>query len=118
VIGSVRSTAAGDPWIDRYIFPHAVLPSAAQLTRAFETLLVLEDWHNFGAFYDRTLMAWYRNFEAAWPRLSAHYPEYFRRRWRYYLLTCAGAFRARRNQLWQLVLSPRGVRGGYRRVGE
>jgi cyclopropane-fatty-acyl-phospholipid synthase len=35
--------------------------------------------------------------------------------WRYYLLACAGSFRVRANQLWQIVLSPRGVAGGYRR---
>jgi cyclopropane-fatty-acyl-phospholipid synthase len=34
--------------------------------------------------------------------------------WRYYLLTCAGAFRARNIQLWQIVLSKGGVADGYR----
>jgi cyclopropane-fatty-acyl-phospholipid synthase len=32
---------------------------------------------------------------------------------RYYMLTCAGAFRARQMHLYQLVFSPDGVRGGY-----
>jgi cyclopropane-fatty-acyl-phospholipid synthase len=115
-IGGLRSEQSIDRWIDRHIFPNAVLPSASQITRASEGLFVLEDWHNFGADYERTLMAWHANFEAVWPALRAQHDERFRRMWRYYLLTCAGTFRARRNQLWQLVLSPRGVRGGYRRV--
>ena len=76
---------------------------------------VLEDWHNFGADYDRTLMAWHVRFEAAWPRLQSRYDQRFYRMWRYYLLCCAGSFRARDSQLWQLVLSPRGVPSGYRR---
>jgi cyclopropane-fatty-acyl-phospholipid synthase len=114
-IGGLTSVAASDPWIDRYVFPGAVLPSAAEITRAMEGRFVLEDWHNFGVDYDRTLMAWHQNFEEAWPTLSPRYGERFHRLWRYYLLTCAGAFRARSNQLWQLVLSPRGVTGGYRR---
>jgi cyclopropane-fatty-acyl-phospholipid synthase len=114
-IGGRRSMQASDPWIARYVFPDAVLPSAAQLTRAFEGRFVLEDWHNFGAEYDRTLRAWYGNFEAAWPQLAGRYSDRFHRVWRYYLLGCAGTFRARHNQLWQLVLSPRGVPGGYRR---
>jgi len=116
-IGCNRTEVGTDRWIDRYIFPNAVIPSACQLLRAAEGLLVLEDWHNFGADYDRTLLAWHSNFESAWPSLRGKYGERFRRMWRYYLLTCAGSFRVRRNQLWQAVFSKGGVRGGYRRVG-
>jgi cyclopropane-fatty-acyl-phospholipid synthase len=114
-IGSNTSEHMSDPWINRYVFPHSVLPSAAQLTRAFEGRFILEDWHNFGTDYDRTLLSWDANVEAAWPTLGSRYSGRFQRTWRYYLLVCAGAFRARRNQLWQLVLSPSGVPGGYRR---
>jgi len=114
-IGGNRSVRRTEPWIDRYIFPDSMLPSPVQMTRAIEGLFVLEDWHNFGADYDRTLMAWHRRFEAAWPELAERYGERFRRMWRYYLLSCAGSFRARKNQLWQVVLAPRGVAGGYRR---
>jgi cyclopropane-fatty-acyl-phospholipid synthase len=116
-IGGNRSVHHTDPWIGRHIFPGSMLPSAAQITAAAEGLLVLEDWHSFGPDYDRTLMAWHANCERAWPRLDGQrYDERFRRMWRYYLLSCAGAFRARRNQLWQLVFSPRGRPGGYRSV--
>ncbi|EGK69853.1 Cyclopropane fatty acyl phospholipid synthase [Methyloversatilis universalis FAM5] len=111
-----RNTRRGvtDPWIDRYIFPNGELPSAGQIGDAVDELFVVEDVHNFGADYDRTLMAWHGNFEAAWPRFADRLGERFRRMWRYYLLSCAGAFRARDIQLWQWVLSPRGVAGGYR----
>jgi cyclopropane-fatty-acyl-phospholipid synthase len=34
--------------------------------------------------------------------------------WRYYLLSFAATFRARKVQLWQIVYSPEGVAGGYR----
>ena len=116
-IGGGLSQTHGDPWADKYIFPNGMLPSPRQLGEAIEGLFVMEDWHNFGAYYDPTLMAWLHNFEAAWPRLSsAHadkYDERFRRMWRYYLTSFAGAFRARVLQLWQVVLSPQGVAGGY-----
>jgi cyclopropane-fatty-acyl-phospholipid synthase len=112
-IGSNRSLAHADPWIDRYIFPNGGLPSIAQIGRAIEKDFVMEDWHNFGADYDRTLMAWHANFERHWPQLAGHYDQRFRRMWRYYLLSCAGAFRARDIQLWQIVLSKGGVPGGY-----
>jgi cyclopropane-fatty-acyl-phospholipid synthase len=104
-----------DPWIEKHIFPNGALPSAGELASSCERDFVIEDLHNFGADYDRTLMAWLERFDAAWPALQTLYPERFRRMWRYYLMACAGTFRARDNQLWQWVLSPRGQRGGYRR---
>jgi len=106
-IGGNLSHRSTDPWIEKYIFPGGVIPSAAQLTRAQEGLFVLEDWHNFGPDYDRTLMAWEANFRAAWPALREQdgLDERFYRMWRYYLTSCAGAFRARGLNLWQLALS-------------
>ncbi len=106
-IGGRISKRATDPWIAKYIFPGGVIPSARQLTAAMEGLFVLEDWHNFGPDYDRTLMAWEANFLAAWPELrgDGNFDERFYRMWRYYLNSCAGAFRARTLNLWQLVLS-------------
>lgn len=113
-IGSNRTTTRTDPWLERYIFPNSHLPSERQVTRAAGERWIMEDWHNFGADYDPTLCAWYANFEAAWPELEADYGETFFRMWRYYLLACAGSFRARKNQLWQIVYSPNGIPGGYR----
>ncbi|MGM0659464.1 MAG: cyclopropane fatty acyl phospholipid synthase [Pseudomonadota bacterium] len=106
-IGGNASRATADRWITKYIFPGGCIPSEAQLTRAKEGLFVLEDWHNFGPDYDRTLLGWYDNFLAAWPELKQHdgLDERFYRMWRYYLNSCAGAFRARGLNLWQLVLS-------------
>jgi len=115
-IGGLRSVTTTDPWIEKYIFPNSMLPSVAQIGKSIEGLFVMEDWHNFSADYDKTLMAWYRNIEAAWPELSKNYSERFHRMWRFYLLICAAGFRARYNQLWQVVLSKKGVRGGYKRI--
>jgi cyclopropane-fatty-acyl-phospholipid synthase len=112
-IGSTRSSTGLNAWTDKYIFPNAVIPSMAQLTKAMDGLFVVEDWHNFGPDYDPTLMAWNANFESAWPELRDKYGERFRRMWRYYLLQSAGAFRGRYMQLWQFVISPHGVPGGY-----
>ena len=113
-IGSNVSSNHTDPWIAKYIFPNSMIPSAEQIAAASEGVFVTEDWHNFGADYDRTLMAWRANFDRGWAALSSRYGERFRRMWRFYLSASAAVFRARRNQLWQLVMSPRGVRGGYR----
>lgn len=112
-IGGNRSVISTDPWLDKYIFPGGMLPSIAQIGAAIENIFVMEDWHNFGSDYDKTLMAWFENFDAAWPDLQTTYNERFYRMWAYYLLSCAGSFRARRNQLWQIILSPKGTPGGY-----
>ncbi len=114
-IGNNVSTRSANPWIERYIFPRGNVPSLEQLASAAEDRFVIEDLHNFGSHYDRTLMAWFENFDAAWSELEDRYDETFYRMWKYYLLSCAGAFRARDLQLWQLVLSPDGVPGGYER---
>ena len=115
-IGGNSSVRDNDPWVNKYIFPNSMLPSIAQLAKAMEGLFVVEDWHNFGADYDLTLMAWYENFKQGWPQLQDKYGDRFFRMWEYYLLSCAGSFRARKNQLWQIVLSKKGVAGGYHPV--
>jgi cyclopropane-fatty-acyl-phospholipid synthase len=115
-IGSNHSTTATDPWTNKYIFPNGHLPSIAQLGSAMERLFVMEDWHNFGADYDKTLMAWHKNFVAHWDTIKKDYDHRFYRMWTYYLLSCAGAFRARKIELWQVVLSKKGVLGGYKSI--
>ena len=108
-IGGNTPSQRTDPWIDRYIFPNGMLPSSQQISRAFEGLMVLEDWHSFGPDYDKTLMAWYYNFKENWGDLRGSYSEKFRRMWEYYLLASAGSFRVRENQLWQIVFSKSGL---------
>lgn len=108
-IGTNRSQPTSNAWTTKYIFPNGVLPSIAQLAKAMEGLFVVEDWHNFGPDYDRTLMAWYANVERAWPELRARYDERFRRMWTFYLLSSAGGFRSRRTQLWQVVMTRPGT---------
>ncbi len=113
-IGIHATSRTVDPWIDKYIFPNGKLPSAREIASATESRFLIEDWHNFGQDYDRTLMAWWENFDNAWPQLSSKYSTRFYRMWKYYLLSCAGFFRSRQGQLWQLVLSKRERNTVYR----
>jgi len=113
-IGSAMTVNKTDEWIDRYIFPNGHLPSLQEIGATLMPELQLEDWHNFGHDYDRTLMAWHARFEAAWPDLSARYGTRFYRQWRYYLLCSAGLFRSGEGRLWQLVLARRERQGEYR----
>jgi cyclopropane-fatty-acyl-phospholipid synthase len=110
------STTHCDPWFNKYIFPNGMLPSVKQLGETIEGLFVMEDWHNFGPDYDKTLVEWYHNFDRHWPLYREKYGVRFYRMWKYYLLSLAGAFRARRIQLWQVVMSKNGVQGGYESI--
>ena len=112
-IGSKKTDNNVDPWINKYIFPNGCLPSVRQIANASEPHFVMEDWHNFGADYDTTLMAWHERFMNSWPEIADNYTERFKRMFSYYLNACAGAFRARDIQLWQVVFS-RGVEHGLR----
>lgn len=112
-IGGNESCLTGDRWVQKYIFPNSMIPSSKQICKSFENRFVLEDWHNFGTDYDITLMAWFERFDQYWAEFKSEYDERFYRMWKYYLLSFAGAFRARKLQLWQIILSPSGHPGGY-----
>ncbi|PID75954.1 MAG: cyclopropane-fatty-acyl-phospholipid synthase [Deltaproteobacteria bacterium] len=117
-IGSNDSLTASDPWIGTYIFPHSMIPSVAQICRAAERRFIVEDWHNFGLYYDSTLMVWYKNFVNNYHKIKERYDLRFFRMWTYYLLVSAASFRARKNQLWQIVFSKQGLDRVFRSEGE
>ena len=108
-IGGQEPRAQIDPWYHKYIFPNAVIPTLGQLTSAMDDILDIEDDHNIGPDYDRTLMAWWTNFEKAWPRLRPHYGDHFYRMWKFYLMTSAAQFRARALNLFQIATTTVGT---------
>ncbi len=112
-IGNSESVVTTNTWLQKYIFPNGMLPSIKQLGAAYEGHMIMEDWHNFGPDYDKTLLSWYERFNNNWAELKSDYDERFHRMWNYYLLSFAGAFRARMTQVWQVVFSKNGVTGGY-----
>jgi cyclopropane-fatty-acyl-phospholipid synthase len=104
-IGGNESVNSTDPWINKYIFPNSMLPSIEQIAKAIKGRFIMEDWHNFGVYYDRTCMEWLKKFEEHWPELHKNYDDAFYRMWKYYLCASAASFRARKNNLWQIVLT-------------
>jgi cyclopropane-fatty-acyl-phospholipid synthase len=116
-IGNNHKAVCGfDMWSHKYIFPNGYIPYYLEITKAMESLWIIEDWHNFGNDYSKTLAAWEQNFDAAWSKdqkLSARHGERFYRMWKIYL-NCAQAFFLTRSfQLWQIVLTKDGLPGGY-----
>jgi cyclopropane-fatty-acyl-phospholipid synthase len=118
-IGNNHSRQRADPWMNAYIFPNGSIPSIQQIGQPIEGLFVMEDWHNFGVDYARTLLSWRDNFRKNYrptamnTNLSHHR---FNRMWEYYLALSTGAFRARHLQLWQIVLSKGGSVSGYQSI--
>jgi cyclopropane-fatty-acyl-phospholipid synthase len=113
-IGGNNAHTFTDQWLNKYIFPNAMIPTIKLIGQSIENLFVMEHWQNFSVDYDKTLQAWFRNVSGNWEQLKARYDNTFFRMWKYYLLSCAASFRARKSQLWQIVLSKHGVPGGYR----
>lgn len=107
-MGNIVTRTYTEPWFNKYIFQNCTVPSIKQIGKAVEGLFIMEDWHNFGTDYDRTLMTWHNNFVNSWDTLKDKYDERFYRMWTYYLLFCAGTFRSKRNSLWQIVFSKKG----------
>lgn len=112
-IGTSVSDKSTDPWFGKYIFPNSMTPSVPQISKAAEDLFVIEDWHNFGIYYVKTLLAWYDNFKTNWDKIKSNYSDRLFRMWEYYLLSSVGFFESRTGQLWQVVFSKNGVPGGY-----
>ncbi len=115
-IGNDVSAVCGDSWINKYIFPNGMTPSMSQISKSCEKLFVMEDWENIGVHYDKTLMHWYDRIRVSWRSLMKNYDDRFYRMWSFYLLSCAGLFRARQAEVWQMVFSNTGVPGGYKAV--
>jgi cyclopropane-fatty-acyl-phospholipid synthase len=114
-IASNETKQVTDPFFDRYIFPGGVLPSLAQISKAVEKKVIIEDVHNFGPDYEKTLLAWHARINKRWSEIP-NYDERFRRMWNYYLLSSAAGFRARHIQLLQVVFRPMTSRGAYKAV--
>lgn len=109
-IGKKEGGATSDPFIRKYVFPQGIVPGEKGLRAAIEDRFHILDWHRFGSWrYAWTLCEWHRNFSRSWPELKEEYgPKLdgeFERMWRYYLLSCAGAFSAARMDVWQIVMA-------------
>jgi len=107
-IGGNESTTTADPWVEKYIFPNGMMPSAEQIAKASEGIFIFDDWHNIGPHYDKTLMCWYDNFVNNYEKLKDKYDNEFYRMWTYWLLSSAANFRTRSLQLWQVLFSIEG----------
>lgn len=105
------------PWMQKYIFPGAYLPSMTHLAKATEGLFVIEHVENIGPSYAPTLNAWHSNFIENWSEIHEldpqRYDERFKRMWTYYLLQSAATFTTRIVPVWQIVMRKPDASGSY-----
>lgn len=99
-------------WIQKYIFPGAVVPSINALSNAMtkNSGLCIEDLKNFPLDYARTLREWSNRFETNLSRVYAlGYDDRFVRTWRFYLAYCEAGFATRVLGVVHLTLKRPGV---------
>jgi cyclopropane-fatty-acyl-phospholipid synthase len=105
-IGFQTPPAAIDPWLRRYIFPGAYLPSLSQLTPRIEKRgLWMTDLESLRLHYAYTLAAWHERFQANRKKIAGLYDERFCRMWEYYLQSCEAGFRWSGLNVFQLQLA-------------
>lgn len=96
----------GVDFIQRYIFPGGMLPSATALERETKRAgLILERQEFFGAHYARTLALWNQRFQTSWDEIAPlGFDARFKRMWEFYLAYCEAGFRARTIDVTQVAL--------------
>lgn len=98
----------GCDWIQKHVFPGALLPSLTALCSAMtaSSSLVVEDVENIGIHYARTLREWRAALLSKAERVRAlGFDEEFLRTWDYYFSYCEAGFDTRTLGDLQLVLT-------------
>jgi cyclopropane-fatty-acyl-phospholipid synthase len=117
ITGRDHSMLKTEGFLDKYIFPNGEIPYVEEPLLHCDGLLMLEDLHNFGPSYTKTLLAWQKRFTKNWPKLENEFgPKAggkFYRMWNYYLFVCAAIFETRLGNVCQYVQTKKGMRGGY-----
>lgn len=83
-----------NPWMQRYIFPGAYLPTLSELAPVIERQdFWLTDLENWRLHYAKTLAAWHERFQAHRVEAAVLYDDRFCRMWEFYLQFCEAGFR-------------------------
>ncbi len=99
-----NAPAPTSPWIARYIFPGAYIPSLEEAIRGVlqPAGFSILDVENLRLHYAATLAEWLERFEQAAGTVQRQFGEPFVRQWRLYLAEAQAGFRAGGLQLFQV----------------
>ena len=107
-IGYSDTPAPINPFIRKYIFPGADLPSLSEVFAAVERCgLWVTDVEILRLHYAETLRHWRERFMARRDEVVRLYDERFCRMWEFYLVLCEIGFRLRTNMVFQMQLTKR-----------
>ena len=107
-IGYADTPAPINPFMRKYIFPGAELPSLSEVCAVVERSgLWATDIEVLRLHYAETLREWRQRFLAQWDDVQALYDARFCRMWEYYLALCEIGFRRRTNMVFQLQIAKR-----------
>ena len=107
-IGYSNSPAPINPFIRKYIFPGADLPSLSEVFGAVErSELFVTDLEILRLHYAETLRCWRERFMTRSEEVKALYDERFLRMWEFYMVLSEIGFRRRTNIVFQMQLSRR-----------
>ncbi len=102
-IGRPDGPGTLNPWVTKYIFPGAHLPSLSQIVPSIERSgLFITDVETLHMHYAETLAIWRRNFMARRDEAKALYDERFCRMWEFYLAGCECGFRFEGECVYQI----------------
>tara|TARA_Y100001934_G_C12374427_1_gene788366 strand:+ start:2476 stop:3747 length:1272 start_codon:yes stop_codon:yes gene_type:complete len=105
-IGRLDAPSAINPFIRKYIFPGADLPSLSEITPVVEQSgLICTDIEILRLHYAETLRHWRERFEARRTEVSEIYDDRFCRMWDLYLVICEMGFRYENLMVFQLQLT-------------
>ena len=107
-IGYSDTPAPINPFIRKYIFPGADLPSLSEVFAAVEPAgLLVTDVEILMLHYAETIRHWRERLMARAEEVEALYDERFLRMWEFYLVLCEIGFRRRTNMVFQMQLARR-----------
>jgi cyclopropane-fatty-acyl-phospholipid synthase len=107
-IGYADTPAPINPFMRKYIFPGAELPSLSEVCAVVERSgLWATDIEILRLHYAYTLRYWRERFLAQWNKAETLYDARFCRMWEYYLALCEIGFRRRTNMVFQLQIAKR-----------
>lgn len=97
-----------NPFIRKYIFPGAEIPTLSEVCSVVErTGLLVTDVEILRLHYAETLRLWREAFLSNWNKAAGLYDERFCRMWLFYLALCEVGFRHRSMMVFQLQLAKR-----------
>jgi cyclopropane-fatty-acyl-phospholipid synthase len=107
-IGGNRPPSTTGPFLRKYIFPHAYVPSMSEIFATAERQNIwVSDCEIWRLHYYYTIQEWHRRFLENWDKAVALYDERFCRMMEFYLASVMLGFLNGSNMNYQIIVAPK-----------